>query len=137
MGSATACMAMTSPKGFARRWLSGRAWEVVAREMGLSPREAEVARLVADDLKEAAVALQLEISTHTVHTHLERVYAKLGVASRLALLDRLVAAFLDCTEADDGQALPPICRRYAQGDCPFAHCDDRARPLDNRAPSAD
>lgn len=50
----------------------------------LTPREFAVLALVADGLTAAAVARRLLIAERTVHKHLERVYAKLGVHDRLA-----------------------------------------------------
>ncbi|HET7388057.1 MAG TPA: AAA family ATPase [Nocardioidaceae bacterium] len=51
----------------------------------LSARELEVARLVAAGLTNAEVATELFISPRTVSTHLDRMYARLGVSSRVAL----------------------------------------------------
>jgi DNA-binding NarL/FixJ family response regulator len=51
----------------------------------LSRREREVAGLVAQGLSNAEVAEQLVLSTRTVTTHLERIYARLGIRSRAAL----------------------------------------------------
>ena len=51
---------------------------------GLTAREVEVLRLVAQGLSDAEVAARLYVSVHTVKTHLRAVYGKLGVASRSA-----------------------------------------------------
>jgi DNA-binding NarL/FixJ family response regulator len=51
---------------------------------GLSQREAEVLRLVAQGLSDAEVADQLFIARRTVNTHLTAIYTKLGVNSRVA-----------------------------------------------------
>ena len=51
---------------------------------GLSTREMEVLRLVAQGLSDAEVAEQLIISTRTVTTHLTSIYNKLGINSRAA-----------------------------------------------------
>lgn len=51
----------------------------------LSARELEVARLVAAGLSNAQVATDLFISPRTVTTHLNRIYARLGFSSRVAL----------------------------------------------------
>lgn len=48
----------------------------------LTPRELEVARLLARRATDAEVAAALGISWHTVRRHTERVLAKLGVTSR-------------------------------------------------------
>jgi DNA-binding CsgD family transcriptional regulator len=51
----------------------------------LTTTEREVASLVAEGLTNGAVARRLYISPHTVNTHLRHVFAKLGVANRVAL----------------------------------------------------
>jgi DNA-binding CsgD family transcriptional regulator/tetratricopeptide (TPR) repeat protein len=51
---------------------------------GLSARELEVLRLVAEGLTDAQVADRLSISPRTVGQHLRSVYNKLGVPSRAA-----------------------------------------------------
>lgn len=55
---------------------------------GLTAREAEVLRLVAAGLPDAAVAARLFVSRHTVSTHLRAIYGKLGVTSRTAAARR-------------------------------------------------
>ncbi len=51
---------------------------------GLSAREVEVLRLVAEGLTDAQVAARLFLSPRTVSQHLRSVYNKLGVSSRSA-----------------------------------------------------
>jgi predicted ATPase/DNA-binding CsgD family transcriptional regulator len=51
---------------------------------GLTAREVEVLRLVAQGISDAQVAEQLVISSCTVNTHLTSIYNKLGVQSRTA-----------------------------------------------------
>ncbi len=51
----------------------------------MSPRELEVAQLVAEGLTNADVARQLHISPRTVTTHLVKIYEKLDLHSRTAL----------------------------------------------------
>jgi DNA-binding NarL/FixJ family response regulator len=51
---------------------------------GLSPREVEVLRLVAEGLTSAQIATELFLSPRTVDTHLTSIYQKLGVNSRAA-----------------------------------------------------
>ena len=51
---------------------------------GLTVREREVVRLLADGLSDRAIASTLSISPHTVSGHVTNVLAKLGVESRTA-----------------------------------------------------
>jgi predicted ATPase/DNA-binding CsgD family transcriptional regulator/tetratricopeptide (TPR) repeat protein len=51
---------------------------------GLTAREVEVLRLVAQGLTDEQVAEQLVISRHTVNSHLKAIYGKLGISSRSA-----------------------------------------------------
>ncbi len=49
---------------------------------------------VLDDCKDLAIARRLDITEHTVHTHFTRLYAKLGVSSRVELVVRVFAEHL-------------------------------------------
>ncbi len=51
----------------------------------LSPRETEIARLVAEGLTNAEIAGQLFLSLPTIKTHLARIFEKLEVTSRVQL----------------------------------------------------
>ena len=51
---------------------------------GLSGREVEVLRLIAEGLTNAQIADQLVISPLTVNTHVRSIYNKLEVSSRSA-----------------------------------------------------
>ena len=51
---------------------------------GLTPREKEVLRLLAQGLTSAQIAEQLTVSVLTVNTHVRSIYGKLGVTSRSA-----------------------------------------------------
>lgn len=68
---------------------SDDAWRHLARALRLSGRESEILQAVFDDQKESCIAANLGISAHTVHTHLERLYRKLRVSSRVALVLRV------------------------------------------------
>lgn len=51
---------------------------------GLTPREVEVLRLLAQGLTNAQIAEQLVVSPRTVDAHLTTIYSKIGVKSRSA-----------------------------------------------------
>jgi DNA-binding CsgD family transcriptional regulator len=52
----------------------------------LSPREQEIVRMVAKGHPNKVIADVLNISPWTVCTHLRRIFAKMGVASRAAMV---------------------------------------------------
>jgi DNA-binding CsgD family transcriptional regulator len=59
-------------------------------ELGpLSPREGQIARMVAEGRTNRAIATSLGISLWTVSTHLRRIFAKLGVGSRAEMVAHL------------------------------------------------
>lgn len=55
----------------------------------LSPREREIARMIAKGYPNKTIARVLDISTWTVGTYLRRIFAKLGVCSRAAMVARI------------------------------------------------
>ncbi len=56
----------------------------------LSPREQEIARMVAEGYPNKTIAAVLDISSWTVCTHMRRIFAKLNVRSRAAMVARLL-----------------------------------------------
>lgn len=58
-------------------------------EVRLSPREQQIARMVASGRTNQAIAAALEISVWTVSTHLRRIFAKLAVSSRAEMVAHL------------------------------------------------
>jgi DNA-binding NarL/FixJ family response regulator len=70
------------------------AWKVIAKSLRISDRELQIIQGIFDDRKEFAIADELKISMHTVHTHLERLYRKLGVSSRVALVLYILSEYL-------------------------------------------
>jgi len=70
----------------------GEMCDAALRErFGLSPREVQIARLIATGLSNRAVAERLGLSPHTVRHHGERVFDKLGVRARADIAGRLRA----------------------------------------------
>lgn len=64
--------------------------EALRERHGLTAREAEVARLLALGLSNKQIAERLYLSPHTVRTHAQHVFQKLGIHSRNALALRLL-----------------------------------------------
>jgi two-component system nitrate/nitrite response regulator NarL len=56
----------------------------------LSPREQEIARMVSRGCPNKVIADVLNISPWTVCTHLRRIFAKLGVTTRAAMVARML-----------------------------------------------
>jgi DNA-binding CsgD family transcriptional regulator len=57
----------------------------------LSPREQEIVGMVAQGHSNKVIADVLSISTWTVCTHSRRIFAKLGVGSRAAMVAQFLA----------------------------------------------
>ena len=66
-----------------------RAQRDPTEEVWLSPRESEIARMIAKGYPNKTIAAVLEISVWTVSTHLRRIFAKLRVNSRAAMVAQM------------------------------------------------
>ncbi|MFL6258576.1 MAG: LuxR C-terminal-related transcriptional regulator [Thermoanaerobaculia bacterium] len=76
--------------------------DAVHPEGALSPREREIARMVARGYPNKVIARVLDISSWTVSTHLRRIFAKLGVSSRAAMVAQLL---------EEGRLPPDVTKR--------------------------
>lgn len=74
------------PPSCASSLLSRLDWDALSHSLKLSRRESQIVYLMASDFSEAGIAQQLTISAHTVHSYKERIYRKLRVRSRCAVL---------------------------------------------------
>jgi DNA-binding CsgD family transcriptional regulator len=74
--------------------------------LSLSPREREIVRMVAQGRQNKVIASVLNISSWTVCTHLRRIFAKLGVTSRAAMVAKVadIEGAIDLKEALEGAA---------------------------------
>jgi DNA-binding NarL/FixJ family response regulator len=69
----------------------------------LTHREAEVAGLVAEGLRNREISERMKLSAHTVKNYLYRVYEKLGISSRVELAAHVLA---QARGEHEGDALP-------------------------------
>jgi DNA-binding CsgD family transcriptional regulator len=67
-------------------FITKKEWEMLSNALRLSPRELQLMQGVFEEMKDRAIASRLGISTHTVRTHFERLFRKLGVRSRAGVL---------------------------------------------------
>ena len=73
----------------------------------LSPREQEIARMVALGYPNKTIASILDISSWTVASHLRRIFIKLQVSSRAAMATCLFETELNTAPAGDADAKVP------------------------------
>ena len=96
-----------------------QAWSEIAHSLNLSGRELQIVRGVFDDETEIAIAGDLGISRHTVHTHFSRLHHKLGVATRTQMSLRVMKEFMALTSSPES-GLPSLCGKRTTGDCPLS-----------------
>jgi DNA-binding CsgD family transcriptional regulator len=95
-----------------------RAWAAIVRSLNLSKREPQLMGGVFGDCTDSSIASALGISRHTLHTHFERLHAKLKVTDRAQLILRVLDEFLTLA-ASPGSGLPPLCPYGATTRCPW------------------
>jgi two-component system, NarL family, nitrate/nitrite response regulator NarL len=109
------------------RYLLVRLPKPTHRYVSLSPREQEIVRMVARGHPNKVIADVLNISSWTVWGHLRRIFAKLGVGSRAAMVARVLE---EGRAWDQFQASEkPVPRVAGASTTPSATCD--ARPSSN------
>ena len=86
-------------------------WAELGRSLGLTKRELQIVRGIFDDRTEFAIAAELGISPHTVHTHIERLRHKLAVIDRVALVLQVMEEFLKLTATPGNAACRSACGR--------------------------
>jgi len=107
--------------------LSPNTWSTVARQLKLSGREEQIARLILLDERVSVIALELGLSRHTMHSYLGRVYRKLGVNSSCQLAVTVLTACIQLEQRDG--ACDSTCRGWES--------QDFVRSLSSRPAGAD
>ena len=73
---------------------SSGVWRHLGHSLGWSKRESQIVPALFADEKESAIATRLGISRHTVHTYTGRLYRKMGVTSRVGLVQRIFLEYM-------------------------------------------
>jgi DNA-binding CsgD family transcriptional regulator len=88
--SIAACVRAFRPEGTGTGPLAAfRVEDDTARRFGLTPRERDMAQLIARGLANKEIAAELGISGPTVRSHIYNLYQKVGARSRIELLNKL------------------------------------------------
>lgn len=74
-------------------------WSAVVHNLSLSERESAIAALLLRGHSQPQIAAEMKISVHTVHTHLERLYRKLGVHSGKAVIAKLFQVYVETSQS--------------------------------------
>jgi len=93
--------------------LSSAEWAVVAQAFGLSPREIEVVQCMFEGLGDRETSAALGCTRSTVHTHVTRLFRKVGENRRERVVVVVIAAALDrCSQSVTPERSPgstPTC----------------------------
>ena len=74
--------------------LTSTQWRGIVACLRLTAREAQILMRVFENKKDLAIAMDLGISAHTVHTYFERMYRKLDVQDRCSLMIRVFETYV-------------------------------------------
>jgi DNA-binding NarL/FixJ family response regulator len=77
-------LGVTAASAAIHSWLPSTDAPVLAEPAGLSPREQDVLRLIAQGLSNRQIAERLFLSVRTVERHISNIYAKLGASGKAA-----------------------------------------------------
>lgn len=97
---------------------SPAAWERIACNLRLSPREFQIVRGTFDDQTESAIAADLHIAPSTVHAHVGRLHRKLAVTDRAQLILRVMQEYMTLAEST-GNGPAPVCAGRAKDGRPL------------------
>jgi len=75
--------------GDAMKFITDALERALATRYGLTSMELKVLRLLREDLTRGAIANRLNLSVHTIDTHLTNAYRKLGVKSAAGAVARI------------------------------------------------
>ena len=85
----------------------------IARQYGLSARQAQIMALIAEGHSNGQIAARLVLTEKTVKNHVNRIYAKLGTSSRSEAIIRWEAELPDAARASGRPCLRPAAPEVA------------------------
>lgn len=85
--------------------LSDAQWQRIADALRLTSRERDVVAALLRGGQDKEIAHTLNLSSHTVHSHLDRIYRKVGVTTRCELILRVFAEHTTKPGKVDGNRL--------------------------------
>ncbi len=68
-------------------------WEILIRELRLSPRQSQVIQLLFSGLSDKQIAMHLEIAVPTVRTHLTRLFSRFSLQDSNELIVHVFRQF--------------------------------------------
>lgn len=80
-------------------------WSQLVAQLALSPRQAQIASLLLRGWADKQIAAELDISTHTIRTYLDRMFAKMQVQDRCEVVVHIFRQFRASCD-------PSMCPRY-------------------------
>ena len=78
------------PRNPGQDMLSREGWAQVGHHLGLSARELSVAILIFEGKSRSQIARRLECAPGTIRVYIDRLFAKLNVADRLGMAQRVI-----------------------------------------------
>jgi DNA-binding NarL/FixJ family response regulator len=71
---------------------SPKRWSALARQLGLTPRQTDVARLICRAMTASEIAKELRLSESAVRLHTDALYKRLHVRRRVSAVVRILLA---------------------------------------------
>jgi DNA-binding CsgD family transcriptional regulator len=98
-------------------------WDAIAKSLKFSGRELEIVKQLFHGASESDAGRKLGISTHTIHTHLGRLYRKLNVHGCRELILCVFEAYVAFEGAPSTSAeARHVSRKSAADDRPTIQC---------------
>ncbi|MBI1827296.1 MAG: helix-turn-helix transcriptional regulator [Planctomycetes bacterium] len=82
----------TKPEVVIPELFTAARWAELAERIGLTPRQREVAKLICRSFTNAHISAELRVSLGTVRLHVDALFKRLGVHSRVGTIVQLVLA---------------------------------------------